>query len=347
MKKIWLTTFLCLLFGFSCITCFGCAQSSSPEKVVENYEEITKFYEDKTEIFGENYQLSFGNAQGLVDGSNSDYSVLKTKYNSIFSISSQYIEEYMDFVGGLQTNALKKREQNALESLNSALSGYLKELKTFAVQHEYFAARDFSNLENSAPFLQSYKIYLGKMVAKNVEVTNNLANVLEESEIYEVLKSEENALLEDVVVIRKYIRAKLLPVYTRFLITETESNVSWTTSNKTTDASQRIDNAISAMLTSYNSDYRTAFVVDSNPKAESVNNVKTLMQYCEDFMVEAKDFYKALSGLKISVLAKNYKNDLEKYQKSNNLAEIYLEKIEQFINISLKNFIKETKDLLF
>ena len=347
MKKILLSVFLCLTCALSCFMFFGCSNIAKPGEVATSYEEVERFYEEKDNIFGANNQLNFGNAQSLVDSANQDYSVLKTKYNSIFSISNDYIKEYMTYVRGLQENQLTEKVQVALSGLNSAISAYFKELKSFAIQHEYFAERDFSSLENSRPFLQSYKIYLGKMVAKNVEVSDKLARVLEEGKIYDIIKTEESALIEDVVVIKTYIRAKLLPVYTRFLITETESNVSWTTSDRTTEAAQRIDDAIDAMLLSYNNDYQIAFVVDTTPNAESVNNVQALMQYCEDFMVEAQDFYKALSGLKISILAKNYKNDLTRYQNKNKLAEIYLEKIEQFINISLKNFIKETKDLIF
>ena len=347
MKKILLSVLICLLFGFTCFTTFGCEKAATPEKVVASYDQVTKFYEQKNEIFGPNHQIYFGNAQTLVDSANTDYSVLLSKYSSIFTTSSSYIDEYMIHVSGLQAETQTKNVQNALQKLNIAISEYMKELKTFAIQHDYFAQRDFSDLENSKPFLQSYKIYLGKMVAKNVEVTNSLANVLEESKIYEVLKSEENAIIEDVVVIRKYIRAKLLPVYTRFLITETESNVSWTTSNKDTDASHRIDDAIANMQTSFTGDYQTTFIIGTTPNDSSIHNVVKLMDYCADFMTEANDFYKALEGLKIPILAKNYKNNLENYQKKNKLAEIYLEKIEQFINVSLKTFINEVYDLLF
>ena len=64
------------------------------------------------------------------------------------------------------------------------------------------------------------------------------------------------------------------------------------------------------------------------------------------FFEEENSFLTALKAFNIEKLAIDYKNDLESYKSKNPFAEIYLEKMEQFVNITLDNFMIEIGNIL-
>ena len=76
-------------------------------------------------------------------------------------------------------------------------------------------------------------------------------------------------------------------------------------------------------------------------KTLTAEELKSITNQAESFMTEANNFFEALQGLDIENLAVNYLNDIDKYVEDNNFAAIYLEKIEQFVNYTLPNYLSE------
>lgn len=173
----------------------------------------------------------------------------------------------------------------------------------------------------------------------------NLAKTIETTEIFELLK-KTTPTENDTRILKEYIRAKMLPIFSEFMITEIENNLNWE-AQAATETKTRIDNLLAQLNTRF-INYKSHFVGSSEAVSTlSAEEMTQLFGYIEDFFVETDAYLQALKGLKIKKLAVDYDNDFERYKKSNNLAEVYLEKMEQFVGTTLFDFMNTTLNIIY
>ena len=179
--------------------------------------------------------------------------------------------------------------------------------------------------KSSLAYLREFKKDYGKLVSKNIELSTQMAKTIENTEIFDLLKNTaptEN----DTKIVKEYIRAKLLPVFSEFKITEIENNLNWN-AQKDTATKQRI-NVLLTKLNDQFETYKSRFVSSGETlQILTTDEMNNLFNLADNFFVEADAYFKALGKFNISKLAVDFDNDLEAYKKSNKLAEVYLELI--------------------
>ena len=71
----------------------------------------------------------------------------------------------------------------------------------------------------------------------------------------------------------------------------------------------------------------------------TTEEISAIREEANIFYVELNDYLEALDGLDIRTLSVNHDNDLEAYMAVNDRAEIYLQKVEQFVEVTLSEFL--------
>lgn len=358
LKRIGLSLVLCLcsicaLFGLS-----GCGEVSL-KTVQKNIQALDDAYAKYSTVFTQgvcegldtNYLIKYGTAVDKYITENKEgYVELRDIYNATLVISNDYIDNNKEYIKSLTEDNLNEAMKKSLTKLNGKIVSYTKTIEDFVI-----ARRNFVNYfeqfgdevteKSSLAYLREFKKDYGKLISQNIELSTQMAKTIENTEIFNLLKNTaptEN----DTKIVKEYIRAKLLPVFSEFKITEIENNLNWN-AQKDTATKQRI-NVLLTKLNSQFETYKTRFVKSNAALqvlfSEEMNN---LFSIAGDFFVEADSYFQALKKFDISKLAVDFDNDLETYKKSNKLAEVYLEKMEQFINITLTNFMETVEDIVY
>ena len=358
LKKIGLSLVLCLcsictLFGLS-----GCGEVSLTT-VQNNIKALEDTYTKYDTVF----------TQGICEGLNTDYLIkygetvdkyitenkdgyveLRDIYNVTLVISNDYIDNNKEYIKTLTEDNLTDKMKKSLTKLNGKIVSYTKTIEDFVLARRNFMNyfEQFGNEiteKSSLAYLREFKKDYGKLVSKNIELSTQMAKTIENTEIFDLLKNTKPTV-NDTKIVKEYIRAKLLPVFSEFKITELENNLNWN-AQKDTATKQRIDVLLTKLNDQFET-YKSRFV----SSGETLQELKTaemnnLFNVAENFFVEADAYFKALEKFDISKLAVDFDNDLEAYKKSNKLAEVYLEKMEQFINISLTNFMETVANIVY
>ena len=359
LKNVVLSIVLGCCSVFSLFGLTACGEVSLAT-VTENFNKLDTTYQSYSEVF----------KQGQVDGMNTDYLIsygaivdeyvseqkdeyaeLNSIYNSILAISNDYIDNNKGYVKSLAAESLNKQSKKTLTKLNKVLVLYTKQISTFVearrVFVNYFERTNgqLTDKENSA-HLRKFKKSYGVLVSKNIQLSMSLAEVVESTEIFDLLQGTVPTK-EDTKIVKEYIRAKMLPIFSEFMITELENNINWEAQAET-ETKARIDELLAELKTEFY-DYKAHFVGSNQQEIAlgSAEEMKALFDMVEDFLTEAETYYQALRAFNISSLATKYDNDLEKYKKSNRLAEVYLERMEQFVEYSVPNFTSAVLNIIY
>ena len=195
-------------------------------------------------------------------------------------------------------------------------------------------------------YLNRFKISLGELLAKNVDFSTNLANAVEATEIFDLLKSLDDPQESDTKIVKEFARAKMLHIFTDFRVVEFANKMTWSV-QKDGECKQRIN----ALMTSLDEQYETfkqEFVLSKKNFVKlTKDQLKGLFDDISEFLLEAEAYSKALEGMDFPNLAVNYNNDMKEYLKKNKLAEQYLEKMEQFVAITLPNFMANISQTIY
>ncbi len=273
----------------------------------------------------------------------SDYLELETLYNETLSMALEYVDSNRSYVLGLDEDTMSSSTKSAIKTLNSSLTSYIDSIEDFVsalnTMKNYFTRH--SNSDSEAVVLQRFKQSYGEMVSKAVTLSVSMEEVIASSGIYEMLTKVEPAD-QDAETIKDYICAKLLPVFSEFKISEVASVMKWS-STKDGDSKERLQTLMDALDENFEIYKTLASTIANRLDSEGINQ---LFEYAEKFFVEMDDYFEALYDLDLRSLSVTYENNLENYLSENAFAEIYLKKLEQFVNKTLPDFMAKVMEII-
>lgn len=357
-KKIMAGLTLCCCSLFALLGLGGCG-GVTLSTIQENFDKLDATYKEYSSVFTQgvvdnmdtNYMIKYGTiVDGYVTEKREGYVELLDIYNSTLVISSDYIDNNKEYIKNLDEKNLSKESKTALKDLNESLveytdtiSDFVRARKTFVDYFEEFNGQ--LSEESSSAYLRKFKKSYGELVSKNIELSMSLASAIETTEIFDLLK-KTTPTENDTKIMKEYIRAKMLPIFSEFKITELENNLNWQ-GQAETETKDRIDNLLASLESKF-ATYKARFVgSNENVSTLTSEEMNQLFDYVENFLAETDAYIQALKGLNISVLAVDYDNNMEKYLEKNPLAETYLEKMEQFIGTTLTNFMDQVVNIIY
>lgn len=279
------------------------------------------------------YSLSYGAVvDELVESEEENYDELYKYYNSIFSLAMSYFDENISVVTGLSDEEMNDETRNSLNGLNQAIVDFVDELNPFVSArnqlvtyfNDYSTATDVAKLSE----LRSFKREYATFVDKAVQISLNLSTAVQ--------ATGDLDNVENVELVKNSICNKMLTIYHKLFVMNI-GTFNWAESPET-PLKTRVNAIISNLETSFNS-YISLFQTNSGFKELTIEELNTVELEAEKFLTEVDDYLAAIDGLDLHDLAINNYNDLDEYLNKNANAEIYLLKIEQFVNETLPTYI--------
>lgn len=363
-KKILSFVLMFCFAAFALVGLTACGENSV-DKLSSNYEKMAQMYGEYSSIFttGEcdglstDYLVSYGdriNAQVSAEksgGQTYGYLELETKYNKIFAISSKYIDDHKNYLIALAEQEENSKEVvKSLENVNKSLNAYSDAFTAFVEERndivDRFRRMSGSVTDNTAlAYIRRLKKEYGNLVEKNLAISTSIAQVIESTGVFDLMK-EAGMTEENAATIRDYIGIKMLPIYSDLLISKIENQVYWEATKETADKT-RVENLILKAENSFES-YINNFVTSSAALQElNAAEVVLFLDMIAEFFDEVSAYNKALDGFDFAKMAGTYENDLAAYKKKNALAEVYLQKMEQFFGVSVGNFMTGVNDYIY
>lgn len=365
---------MCCLCVLSVFSLTGCKSELSTLK--SDYEALQLIYSKNKDVFtsGElsyeegsfqtKYYITFNaKLNEKIDSSafsNATYKELRNLYNLTFAISHDYIDKNMDFILNRNEKELSKRSKEAIKKLDEVLVDYRNSVSDFVRERksllDYFS-RDFGSddqfqEEIDENHLMQFKRNFGSFVGKNINLALSLASAIETTDIFTWIL-ETMPTNESIVILKEYIRAKILPIFTSFRIDEVSNKFNWNLANsqddkKTKERMQLLMNSVNSQLTKYedlfvSSNHTLKSYDDADLSVESLNELWALTQ---NFLKEAEHYYTALRRLDMKGLSLRYWN-LEQHLRNNKWAENDIKKLEQFIRNTLDVYMNQVQTFLF
>ena len=367
LKKIFAFILLACFCLISPITLMACDGGSLAD-IETNYQTMEKYYQDHNTIFlsgnlegiSTKVLVTYGThidsqINGEQSGSSSKcgYLELETKYNVMLAISDKYIMDNKNYVLNLakSTNNTKKVVKS-LKAINISMEKYFDVLEEFVQERNEIAERFATftgsfNDNTSLAYLRRFKRVYGELLDANIEIASRIADVIDAIEIFDVLL-EEGATSGNTNTLKNYIAIKMLSIYSDFMINKIENQIYWGATTQTPTKS-RIDALMDMSEDSFD-DFKDCFVHTTTPtQALDASAIYNFINIVKEFFEEKEMFDRAMDGFDFAELANQttHNNDLESYKKKNALAEVNLQKMEQFFDISTGNFIAEVERVLY
>jgi len=349
IKSIAVAVVLGVVGIFASLGLSGCGGSLSSlksdyaamEKKIASYENV--FAEGTIDGISTKLKVNYGQyANDKIEIGDTNFKELEEKYNSILVISNDYVVQNIKVIENYGQKNLTKKAKKAVKELCDDIKDFTKYLKTFATSRkgfeDYFeqmgATASKVDIESQ---LVIFKKAYGKLISKNLAISNSVAKCMENTQIYESLK-KTSADATTLKIIRDYARAKMLPVFSRLMLNETSNQFIWDNYKNKSDTLRQIDALLTLTETTYSGDYKTRFVSAPAP-SNSDANVKALFEMVDEFLKEADSYLSALSDFDIREFAVGHDGNLKTYLKENKLAERDLYKMNQFLKYTLPNFM--------
>ena len=343
---------LCSTFAFA-----GCDVSLDTLK--NSFDSLDKTYQTYSETFRHgtvagsietNYVVNYGDAVNTYVANNKEnYVELREQYNVMLAISHYYIDTNKTYVLSCDYKNLSKAAKQSINSLNKSIKAYEKEIKDFEESRKsmmiFFNQYAEGERDQSAEeyHVRMFKRAYGKLIDKNINLSTALAKSVELTEIFDLIKSTA-ITNNDVTIIKDYIQTKMLPIYNEFMINQLANKISWKVYE---GLNSRLDNLVESVKNLFNA-YKTQ-IVNGSPSGSdfTAEQITVLFDKIENFLTEQAVYEKALKEFDISTFVVTYNGNLEQYEKKNALASLDFEKMEQFIQKIVPNFIEEVKEYLF
>lgn len=356
-RKICLSLVLCLCALLSVFTLTGCGGSVVGD-VQKSFAELDESYTKYAEVFQlgtledgletkyvVNYGVDFANFSPT---NQEKYDALKEKYNVMLALSSKYIDSNKAYVTALAEEDMTDETKNALKNLYTKIDSYIKYLPTFVEERNIFK-NHFDNFSGNADanlaVLTKFKKSYGQLVNKNLDISLALANVIETTEIFDLLQSTEPTE-KDTEIVKDYITTKMLPIFNQLLIEETETSFAYY--DYSGGAISQIKTVVNNLEDKFSS-FKTSLAL-SNATCKALGSkekMQELFKNANDFFVEMQNYSTSVSELKIYDLVINNGNDFEEHKKQVPYAEIYFEKIDQFVSITLGSFMDNLASVVY
>lgn len=350
-------TFLSVIMIAVCLLCVftfaGCNEPST-STILENIEAMNTALSEHDDVFNKTdrqindvdyYSISYGSViDGYISSGTTNYTDLENFYNTVFSLSMSYIEENYGVITNLTDEELNSDTRGQLEDLNNKIVDFTNSIQPF-VEARNSLASDFSNssFQNLAPTsevklarLREFKREYVTFVDKSVQLSQRLSSAVDS---VGMLDSLEELGISNVELVKNTILNKLLPAFHNLYVNEIGSFNFYDTDQTTTRT--RIENVIESLKSVLNDKYIVIMKLSGAQLIDTVTveEIKAIREEADIFYVELNDYLEALDGLDIRTLSVNHDNDLEAYMAVNDRAEIYLQKVEQFVEVTLSEFL--------
>ena len=356
IKKVCLSFVLCLCALMSVFAFSGCG-SISIQEVQKNFTELQESYTKYAEVFelgtleGFNtaYVVNYGvSIDGISQTNQKKFDALKNKYNVMLALSSKYIDNNKAYVMALSEDGISAQTKNALQDLYSKIGSYTNYLPTFVEERNNFKNHftNFASNENAnLAVLNKFKKSYGQLVNKNLDIALSLANVMETTEIFELLQATDPTE-KDTQIVKDYIATKMLPIFNQLLIEETETNFAFY--DYSGGAAEEVKSVVVKLENRF-STFKTSLALSNATCVELENKeeMQALVENAKDFFVEIHNYSNSIKELKIFDLIVNNKNSFEEHKKYVPFAEIYFEKIDQFVSITLGSFMNNLVSVVY
>jgi len=359
-KSLILSLVLGIFALFSTVGLVGC-DGDLVTKIKTNFEKLDEVYEANSIVFYEGnceglqtkYLVDYGKTvNGYVLDNKEGYAELQNTYNVILAVSNDCIDGNRNYILSFldEDEDFDKTTTKALKALNKALENYIDSVEYFADERrtfvEYHAPEaDFSN-DSDNIYLRKFKRAYGKLVNESVALSDSVARCIESREFLELIQDTFVEVTE-VEIVKEYIRAKMISVYSEMIVSKVENNLNWNAYNDVeAEVKERLDNILSGLRQHFEN-YKDTFIRAQNCKNLTQAEMKKLLTITEDFFVEAEDYFYALENFDIDKLVVDFDFDIEKYKNQDKLIEVYLAKIEQFIGVTLPAFTAEVSSIIY
>lgn len=350
-------TFLSVIMIAVCLLCVftfaGCNEPST-STILENIEAMNTALSEHDDVFNKTdsqinevdyYSISYGSViDGYISSGTTNYTDLENFYNTVFSLSMSYIEENYGVITNLTDEELNSDTRGQLEDLNNKIVDFTNSIQPF-VEARNSLASDFSNssFQNLAPTsevklarLREFKRKYVTFVDKSVQLSQRLSSAIDS---VGMLDSLEELGISNVELVKNSILNKLLPAFHNLYVNEIGSFNFYDTDQTTTRT--RIENVIESLKSVLNDKYIVIMKLSGAQLIDTVTveEISAIREEANIFYVELNDYLEALDGLDIRTLSVDYDNDLTRYMEVNDRAEIYLQKVEQFVEVTLSEFL--------
>lgn len=356
-------TFLSVIMIAVCLLCVftfaGCNEPST-STILENIEAMNTALSEHDDVFNKTesnindvnyFSISYGSViDGYISSRTKNYTDLENFYNTVFSLSMSYIEENYGVITNLTDEELNSDTRGQMEDLNNKIVDFTNSIPTF-VEERNSLASDFSNssFQNLAPTsevklarLREFKREYVKFVDKCVQLSQRLSSAVDSVGILDSLEELE---ISNVELVKNTILNKLLPAFHNLYVNEIGSfNFYETDQNETFNRIANVVENLKNDLTEYV--YIMQLSGAQLSDTVTVEEIKAIREEADIFYVELNDYLEALDGLDIRTLSVDYDNDLTRYMEVNDRAEIYLQKVEQFVEVTLSEFLDYFKNAL-
>ncbi len=357
-KSAILSVVLCLFGMFSLFSLSACGNVSL-QTLSDNFEELDQIYSDNADVFQAGfcgdfyteYLINYGEkVDELVFDDTPGYAELRDRYNIMLAVSNDYIDGNRQYILSWSEDSLTSDARAAINTLNASLVDYKDYISTFLRERNnligYFDKfQDSMNEESHMSRLRNFKRYYANLVQKNIQLSLDMAEAVKTTEIFDLLRETEPTEVST-RVIKDYMVAKILPVFSEFMLTEVENKLNWSAFSG--GAKEQIDTLLSSLEQKFDFYKAQLISIDNQIKVfESKEAMQNFYDLTESFFVEMDDYLQALKDLDIYTLITSYNNSFEEYLAENSLANVYFEKMEQFINISLENFLTNAANQIY
>lgn len=352
MKKKFISILSLLVISVACVvTLAGCGSSTKVENVKASYDAmvetlvvydsvLNKGEENTYRNTREYYQISYGDiVDGYIRSQDENYIELRDYYNSVFSFAMSYVDENIQVVTNLLDEEVNSATRGTLEDLKDSIDDFTESIQNFVgarnrldVYYQNYAST--ASEEEKMSRLRTFKREYVDFVDKSVQMSLNLSNSVEATGILDSV--------EHVRLTKNYILNKILRAYNELYILDIGTfNFKETTD---TDTKIRIENVLDK-LQDLMDEYSSIMQLDDLALKElSVEELDALKVMMNKFLTEIDVYVEALETLDVRSLCVDYKNDMEDYLAHNDHAEICLERVENFVNISLPSFLTYLDD---
>lgn len=357
MKKrsVILSFVLAIMCVLSVFTFTGCKVTTQTlEKSFNSLEALYEKYDDvfiDGEVNGQSskYLVNYSDTiNSYISSHREGFDELDEVYNTMLDLSARYVDENKLVILNYNEKSLSKAAKKSFKTLNKSIKNHKKQIKRFVSARKslvfYFDHFDDDGSGIGAAYhLRVFKKAYAKFASSSIALANSLAKTIEKTEIYDYLRVTETTE-SDVGLVKGYIEMKLLKVYNSAILKEIASKLDWETyKNK----NERLKDLVASMNTSL--DYFTGHIAGNGGTLRLFDRTKMteLLDKTEEFVVESKSFLKAVYDFNFAECAKYYDNNLEKYARHNKFALIDIDKMEQFINITIANFMQEVEEYIY
>ena len=358
-KNIFLAIFLSLVCMVSIFGFAGCGESpvvtigKSFQKLDEKYETYSAvFVEGNVSGFDTAHKVDFGTKiNGYVSNRTENFGELDELYNVALAISNEYIDQNREYICGLNEKELSANAKKKLETLNDSLNAYTKQIDKFVKARKVFV-QHFENYEalvgdkTSQTYLRDFKSAFGKLLEKNIKLSTDVAETVDATQIFKLLKDLDDPQSTDTEIVKEYIRAKMLHLFTDFDVVEFANKMNWAVQAEG-DSKTRINNLKNSLDGQYETFKQQFLLMNKDFKKLGKEQFSQLIDVSDEFFLEAEAYSKALKNIDFYTFAVDYDNNMQNYLKKNKFAEVYLQKLEQFVSITLPEFIENASALIY